>query len=405
MKLREYLENQQHQMPELDKLIVYEKVRQHMEKESIFTKVSFYTKVAVYSLFLLFVFFGIFYHQQQITPGIKVATNTVFADYIGKIITSTGEFQILENWNPIQSKFIKKWDILQLSKSSHLTLQVNQGIKLYIVWPAKIQLDNYTDSNWKEIYVVNMVDWDYISVKSNSAKDKIVIKSKYFNIESNDNLIDLKYEKKWNATIIENNGWNIIIKNNSKVLSLDKQEKLIVLSNDDINHIKNIFSDNYKKYQLTMSGNLKEVITSKQINQLSNILNKTSVILATWKFVLGKLNNDQSREESGKKQLIQIITSTYKILKIQIPTLLNTKIQNNQLTVVDLENLIDYLLTQIENKYVIPEQFVKRLKVILAYLVIVEKVKVQPGQTFPNLSYLVNYLKLDKKYKKMLLTF
>jgi hypothetical protein len=97
MKLKKYLENQQHQMPELDKLIVYEKVRQHIEKESIFTKVSFYTKVAVYSLFLLFVFFGIFYHQQQITPGIKVSTNTVFADYIGKIITSTGEFQILEN--------------------------------------------------------------------------------------------------------------------------------------------------------------------------------------------------------------------------------------------------------------------------------------------------------------------
>jgi Iap family predicted aminopeptidase len=62
---------------------------------------------------------------------------------------------------------------------------------------------------------------------------------------------------------------------------LDKQEKLIVLSNDDINHIKNIFSDNYKKYQLTMSGNLKEVITSKQINQLSNILDKKAVILAT----------------------------------------------------------------------------------------------------------------------------
>jgi hypothetical protein len=57
---------------------------------------------------------------------------------------------------------------------------------------------------------------------------------------------------------------------------------------------------------------------------------------------------------------------------------LETKIQNNQITVIDLQNLIDYLLTEIENKYVIPDQFVKRLKVILAYLVIVEKVKVQP---------------------------
>ena len=354
---------------------------------------------------MLFILFWIFYHQQQVFPDIKVSTNHVFANYIGKIITSTGEFQILENGKNIKSKIIKKWDILQLSKYSHLTLQVNQGIKLYIVWPAKIQLDNYTDSNWKKIYVVNMVDWDYLTVKSNLPKDKIIIKSRYLNIESNDNLIDLKYEKKWNATIIENNGWNIIVKNNSKILSLNKKEKLIVLSNDDINHIKDIFSDNYRKYQLTISGNIKEVITSKQINQLSNILNKTSVILATWKFVLWKLNKDQKREKSGKKQLVQIITSSYKILWIQLPTLLNTKIQDNQLTIIDLENLIDYLLTQIENKYVIPEQFVKRLKVILAYLVIVEKVKVQQNQVFPNLSYLINYLKLDEKYKKMLLAF
>jgi hypothetical protein len=96
-----------------------------------------------------------------------------------------------------------------------------------------------------------MVDGDYLTVKSNSAKDKIIIRSNFINIESNDKFIDLKYEKKGYATIIENNGGNIIIKNKSKVLSLDKQEKLIVLPHDDINHIKNIFSDNYKKYQLT----------------------------------------------------------------------------------------------------------------------------------------------------------
>ena len=54
MKLKKYLQQQQHQMPELDKLLVYEKVRQHIEKESIFTKLSFYTKVGVYSIFLLF---------------------------------------------------------------------------------------------------------------------------------------------------------------------------------------------------------------------------------------------------------------------------------------------------------------------------------------------------------------
>jgi hypothetical protein len=126
MKLKKYLQQQQHQMPELDKLLVYEKVRQHIEKESIFTKLSFYTKVGVYSIFLLFLFFGLFYHQTQISPNIKVSTNTVYADYIGKVITSTGEFQILENGKPIKTNLIKKGDILQVEKNSHLTLKVNQ---------------------------------------------------------------------------------------------------------------------------------------------------------------------------------------------------------------------------------------------------------------------------------------
>jgi len=70
-----------------------------------------------------------------------------------------------------------------------------------------------------------------------------------------------------------------------------------------------------------------------------------------------------------------------------------------------MQNLLDYLLSEIEKKYVIPADLVQRLKVILAYLVIVEKIQHKTNQTFSNLSHLVNYLKLDDKYKKMLLKF
>jgi len=44
MKVKEYL-SQQEKMPEKDKLVTYEKIRQHMEEESIFSRLSFYVKV------------------------------------------------------------------------------------------------------------------------------------------------------------------------------------------------------------------------------------------------------------------------------------------------------------------------------------------------------------------------
>lgn len=388
-------------MPEKDKLITYEKIRQHIENESIFSRLSFYAKLVVYSIFLLFIFFGIFNFQ---LPSNKPAINTTYANYIGKIITSTGGFQILENGKVIEWNLIKKWSILKVNKNSHLTIQVNEWIKLYIIGPAKIKFDSYS-VNKEDIYLINMIDWHYLTVKSNLAKDKIVIKSDYLNIQSNDQFIDLKYEKSSNVTIIENNWWNIIVQKNEKVLSLDSKEKLIILADNDVQHIKDIFSDNYKKYQLMWSGHIKEVITADKVKKLSNILEKRNVIIATWKFVLWKLNKDKKWEESWKKSLIKIIQITYNILWIEIPRLLKQKIQTNQITTIDMQNLIDYLLSEIEKKYVIPADLVQRLKVILAYLVIVEKIQHKTNQTFSNLSHLVNYLKLDDKYKKMLLKF
>jgi hypothetical protein len=74
-----------------------------------------------------------------------------------------------------------------------------------------------------------MLDGDYLSVKSNSKKDKILIKSKYLAIQSDDKLVDVKYKKDGAAMIVENNGGNILVKNDDKVLTLNKQEKLIVL--------------------------------------------------------------------------------------------------------------------------------------------------------------------------------
>jgi len=65
MKLSDYLSNMHQDMPDKDKLVVFERVRWQIERESIFKRVSFYTKVWVYSIFLMFIFFGMFYHQNN----------------------------------------------------------------------------------------------------------------------------------------------------------------------------------------------------------------------------------------------------------------------------------------------------------------------------------------------------
>jgi len=66
--------------------------------------------------------------------------------------------------------------------------------------------------------------------------------------------------------------------------------------------------------------------------------------------------------------------------------------------------MIDNLISNIDKKYVIPLEYTNRLKIMLAYVVIMNNVDIK-DKKIPNLSYLVNYLKLDEKYKKMLLKF
>jgi hypothetical protein len=406
MKLRNYFKNQKYTLPEDQKLLIFDNIKTQITQQSIFLRVSFYSKVVVYSLILFFVFFALFVNNNKnLSPNVIVHKETigeVYADYIGKIIQSTWDFQIFDGTKNIKTKDIFKWDILVLKNWAYLTIAVNEWIKLYVVGPAKVKLDMYKDTEGHDVYVFNMLDGDYISVKSNSAKDKIVIKSKYLNIQSDDKYIDLKYEKKWKAVIVENNGWNILVKNDKNIINLDKKEKLIVLSSKQEWYLRDLFSDSYKKYQLS-DGKLKIILSSKELKKLDNILDKKMVIIATWKYVLGTLNGDKKWQQEGKFQLIYIIKSLYHFFNVDIPPLLKTKIEKNTISTADLQALLDNLLGEINKKYIIPDMYVNRLKVMLAYMVVLENIKTK--RKFENLSELVNYLKLDRKYKKMMLRF
>ena len=408
MKLEEYFKQQRHKMPEADKLLVFDNIRTQISEQSIFTKISFYSKVWVYTVFLLFVFFGIFLNNKQISNNLKVENNinVVNANYIWKVIEYNWNYKILDNWVKIKTWILNKGNILVLDDKTKITLWINEWIKLHLLWPAKIQFTSYKNEKNKVIYVVNMLDGNYLSVKSNSPKDKIIIKSNYFKIESNDKIIDLKYTNRWWASIIENNWWNILIKKRDKIISLKNNEQLVILWKDSLNYIKNIFVSKYKQYQIDSNWNLKIVINSDKVKALWNILDKKMVIIAVWRYVLWKLNYNDTWINYGKKNTIQILVNVYNLFNLKIPDLLKSSIKNPlSLSLSDEELLVDNLIQKINAKYIIPAEYINRLKVILAYLVILDKMKINHQVEFHNLSDLVNYLQLDYKYKKILLTF
>lgn len=405
MKFEDYMKKQSLKMREEDKLLVFGEIKNKIQRQSIFSRVFFYTKISVYSLVVFFVMFGMFIqtnHKQNGNLIIENDANTVNADYIWKVIKSNWEFTIIDNKS---NKLIKKWDIVSLSEKSNITLKVNEWITLYLVWPAKLKLDYYVDSDGKKVYTLNMLDGDYITVKSNSINDNIILKSDLINIESNDKFIDLKYEKKWNAMIVENNGWNVLIKNDNSIYSLKKEEK-IILWDENIETIKDILKDDYRKYSVdNKTWEIKVILRSRTITQIDNMLEKKNTIVAVWKYILWKTNNDNVWENEWKKQLIKIIENIYNILDIDIPKLLKNKISSNDIDIKDLQNLVDNLINEINKNYILLDQYVNRLKVILSYLVIVDRLNIKEWVYFENLSSLVNHLKIDKKYKEMLLKF
>ena len=409
MKFEEYMKQQKLKMKEENRLLVFDEIRNRIQKESIFSRIFLYTKVSVYSLLVFFIIFSLFIKADNIkykskNVVIKNNINTVNADYIWQVIKSEWEFTIIDNGKKIDNNIIKKGNIISLWVNSNIHLKVNEGIKLYLIWPAKLQLNYYINNEGIKIYTLNMLDGNYISVTSNSPSDKILLKSNILNIESNDKLVDLKYEKQWNAIIVENNGWNIFVKNDKKVFSLGKKEKLIMWE-ANLNKIKDILNNNYKQYKVGKDWNLKTILSSYKLKKLWNILERKNIIIAVWKYVLWAVNKDGKWKISWKTQLIKIINDTYNLLNIKEPKLFEEKLKTQDMTVQNLEVLVDNLVTNINKNYVLIEQYEKRLKVVLAYLVIIEKANIKKWTHFDNLSSLINYLKLDKEYKKMLLQF
>jgi len=386
-----------------EKLLVFGDIKSQITRQSIFAKFSFYVKVSVYSLILLFLFSWIFFDfKDKVSNNVEIENkaDVVQADFIGKVLQSNWTFEIYDNNKKLNTKLIRKWNTVVLKDNSYVKLAINEWIKMYLLGPAKINVDMEKDSKWKDVYILNVIDGDYLTVKSNSDKDKIVVKSKYLNIESNDKNIDIKYEEKKWVSIVENNGGSIIVKNKDKVISLEKQEKLIVLNDADKKYIENLFSDDYTKYQINNDWKIKRILSSKDMKRFGIMLDRQNLILAVWQYVLWKINDNKKLEELWRKQMINIIVNAYHILGEKIPY---NDIDN--LSDKELRELVANLIEILNKEYIIPNMYIQRLKVMLSYIIITEKVDIPEWMRFSKLSQFVNYLKIDQKYKDILLKF
>jgi len=414
MKIEDYLKKQKTNISNKQRLVIFEQVNSAITKQSIFTRFSFYAKVALYSIFLFFLFLWIFLPNFQTTNvnvsknialNSKIENNVVHADYIGKVISSKGDFQIFDNNRVVKWLTLKEWNIIVLKNNSYVKALIDGDIKVYLLWPAKVQVNMYKQEKWKPVYILNVLDGNYLTLKSNNSDNKIIIKSKYFNIESDKKLVDLVYKEKEGVNIVENNGSNILIKNDKKILNLSKKEAVLLTKNEKT-YIENLLSDSYVKYTLTQSGDLKKILSSSDIKKVWKTLDRVKIILATWKYVLWKVNNNKNMETSWLKSMIDITLNTYTNLDLALPADIVKMIATEKYSVDVEKKLLTNLINQINKKYILPNIYPQRLRIMLAYIVIADKIKQKyPNKKFENLSQILNYLKIEKKYKKILLRF
>jgi len=401
MKLSDYFKNQKYKLADDDKFLIFNDIKTAIDRKSIFSKFSFYMRVWVYSLFLFFIFWGLFLNfNKKISDNIKLETNSniVQASYIWKVIKSKWNFEIYDNNKKLDTNIINNWNTIVLQNNSYVKVKINEGVQMYLLWPAKLKI--YAKNTfWKTSYIMNVIDGDYITIKSNSKKDKIILKSKFLNIESNDKNIDIKYKKQWWVDVVENNWWEIIVKNRNKTITLSNKEKAIILSDNDKKYIKDLFDD-YKKYQISTNGDVKVVLSTRQIKKIWTILNRENMILAVWKLVLWKFNNNTKLRIEWELQVKYIVVNLYNFFEKD-----NAIVDITKLSLKDTENIIKRMLFELNKKYVLPDIYITRLKVLLSYIYIVDMAKIKNEQKFNTLSDVINYLKLDDKYKKVLLNF
>lgn len=353
----------------------------------------------------------------------KLTLNQVLADYIWEIIDVEWEIQVIKDWVQVVTDKIYDWDTILLLNSAQIKFMVNNWTKATIIWPAKFDVKFLWESNWVKNFVINLMYWDYFEVKTQEqSKDNIIIQTKDFQIESKNisNQIDLKITTDWEKKILENRWSDIVVK---KVIDDEKtytsvKSNQIAEVNDEVKILQEIktitqqlttkqveksyeIEDNDNSQELSTTNELyfddirteiseesintelwtidnaltfpswKKVLDTNKSDQLKNVLNPSFLKKDIENLVLEYLKWNESWYKISYNNLYSRISQVLSIHDVEIHSeIIKHNIKWNKNEISDLVIICDQLIAKLNENYHVPPQYMGRLNVLLAWLVI-----------------------------------
>lgn len=210
MKLKDFYQNaHQDKLTDAQKLSVYQQFLQKKNaKESFAKRFSPAAKFLTYTFFIIILLFGQYnfpFMQLEKRTLDSYNQNQVMADYIGKIINVQWQFQVMNNWKLIETDIINDGDRIIIGNNSQIVFDINKTTTAKIIWPANILVKSVWETNNINNYVLNMLEWTYIEVKSQEkSTNNVVLKTKDLNIEPSN------LNEKTNYSITQENGKQFI---------------------------------------------------------------------------------------------------------------------------------------------------------------------------------------------------
>lgn len=417
MKLKEYFNSQKGiKFSQLEKMNVYEQFLQKSERVSFSKKMSFYWKIWVYFTFIMFLILSfyfpvVYYNNKNNTPKItKIGTwyliwefsssdpNLARADWVWEIIEAQGEIKILKDWQEVDTNLIHDWDEILLVNDAQLKFQVNSWAMASIQWPAKFSINQMLTESWNNNYIINLVYWEYFEIKKDQTQeDNLIIKTQDFEVEPEyvNNKLDIKIVSQWDKKILENRWWDVVVKkvvNNKKTFSsvktnqkveIDEEVKLLQEVNQITQQIKTweietTYELTWEETQDTVDINtvvwdLRQVLENEEMDEFKKLVYPKFLATDLENFVVSYLHWDKSRYEVSYNNLFSRIEKIYSLFGFALDSeVLKYKTQIDETSIDDIYMVVDQLVAKIDKSYYVPPQYTKRIKAVLAWLVILK---------------------------------
>lgn len=229
------------QMSADQKQAVYSRINDQINRTLFLNKVRWYMKVGSLTtaiLFAVLLFFSAYSPSspdellvvETNNPAVKTlklngSTKLVSASSVGKLITVQWDISIFKDDELIETENLDSGDIVQLKEWARVVLTVREGVRATVVGPAEFTIERVTVNPTKDIYMLNLLEGEYIELKALPAKEKtttnasqkqetVVVKTQTVEIQqlpATRNL-DVTISTQDGRPVVENDGDDIIVK-------------------------------------------------------------------------------------------------------------------------------------------------------------------------------------------------